>query len=58
MLSWVGHKSCITLEPDIHVGFKRKIVKYFIHQIKHLFWVLKRTVSSFWAPQTYVLVEN
>ena len=33
----------------------------FIHQFKHVFWVLKRTVSLrrfFRVPTTYVLVEK
>ena len=42
--------------------FQRKIVIIlFIHQFKHVFWVLKRTISMrwfFWVPTTYVLVAN
>ena len=34
---------------------------FLIHPFKHMFWVLKRTVSLrrfFWVPTTYVLVET
>ena len=41
--------------------FAKNCDYFLIHQFKHVFWVLKRTVSSrrfFWVPTTYVLVEK
>ena len=41
--------------------FTVKYLYFLTHQSKHIFWVLKRTVSLrrfFWVPTTYVLVEK
>ena len=43
------------------LNFSVKCGYFLTHQFKHVFWVLKGTVSLrrfFWVPTTYVLVEK
>ena len=51
----------VCIDPDKE-SLLAENCKYFLtHQFKHVFWVLKRTVSLrrfFWVPTTYVLVEK
>ena len=57
-------RQCILLnviEPIKQKYLALKCDYFLIHRLKHVFWVLKRTVSLrrfFLVPTTYVLVER
>ena len=54
-------KSCFGIGPDKDSLCTLNCVYFLTHQFKHVFWMLKRTVSLrrlFWVPRTYVLVER
>ena len=44
--------------PDMGIFMRKIVIFFFIHELKHMFWVLKRTISLRWGAQKDRFIET